>query len=47
MLGMVLRGLLGRRRRGGRRSLKWALVWAAVALLAAPAVGKYIDKQGK
>ncbi|WP_370677519.1 hypothetical protein [Pleomorphomonas sp. PLEO] len=42
MLDMVLRRL-----RGGRRSLKWALVWAAVALLAAPAVGKYIDKQGK
>lgn len=39
--------LMTRRRRGGRRSLKWALVWTAVAVLAGPAIGKIIEEQGK
>ena len=48
MLDLVLRNLLmTRRRRGGRRSLKWALVWTAVAILAGPAIGKIIEEQGK
>ncbi len=39
--------LIARARRGGRRSLKWALVWTAVAILAGPAIGKIMDEQGK
>lgn len=48
MLGTLLRMfLLSRRRRGGGRSLKWLLVWTAVAVLAGPAIGKIMDEQGK
>ncbi|WP_156887025.1 hypothetical protein [Pleomorphomonas oryzae] len=39
--------LIARSRRDGRRSLKWALVWTAVAILAGPAIGKIIEEQGK
>lgn len=34
-------------RRGGRNGLKWALIWAAVALIAAPVIGTFIEKQGR
>lgn len=48
MLGTLLRMFLTpRRRRGGRRGLKWLLIWTAVAVLAGPAIGKIMDEQGK
>lgn len=47
MIDTFLRMFLAGRRRGGRRSLKWALVWTAVAILAGPAIGKIMDEQGK
>ncbi|WP_370677528.1 hypothetical protein [Pleomorphomonas sp. PLEO] len=34
-------------RRGGRKGLKWALIWAAVALIAAPVIGTFIERQGR
>lgn len=48
VLEIFLRGLLSTRgRRGTRRSLKWVLVWTAIAVLAGPAIGKIIEEQGK
>lgn len=47
MLDLFLHTFLISRRRGTRRSLKWALVWTAVAILAGPAIGKIIEEQGK
>ncbi|SFM97011.1 hypothetical protein SAMN05192571_110122 [Pleomorphomonas diazotrophica] len=48
MLDILLRTVLrSRRRRGGRRGLKWLLIWTAVAVLAGPAIGKIMDEQGK
>lgn len=48
MLDLFLRTfLITRRHRGTRRSLKWALIWTAVAVLAGPAIGKIIEEQGK
>jgi len=32
---------------GAGKGLKWALIWVAVALIAAPAIGKFIEKQGR
>ncbi|MBS1164497.1 MAG: hypothetical protein H6R00_522 [Proteobacteria bacterium] len=34
-------------RRGTCNGMKWALIWVAVALIAAPAIGKFIEKQGR
>lgn len=44
---MDLRKLETARRIGARHGMKWALVWVAVALIAAPAIGRYIEKQGR
>lgn len=44
---MDLRKLETARRIGARHGMKWALIWVAVALIAAPAIGRYIEKQGK
>lgn len=44
---MDLRQLETARRIGTRHGMKWALVWVAVALIAAPAIGRYIEKHGK
>ncbi len=44
---MDLRNLQIARCIGARHGMKWALVWVAVALIAAPAIGRYIEKQGR
>lgn len=44
---MHLHTLQTARRIGARHGMKWALVWVAVALIAAPAIGRYIEKQGR
>ena len=56
MLNMALKTLLGdlvmkaltrNSRRRGRGGLKWALVWAGLALVAGPVIGKIMDENGK
>ncbi len=44
---LVVKTLMGHSRRRGRGGLKWALVWAGVALVAGPVIGKIMDENGK
>jgi len=34
-------------RRSRRNGMKWALLWAAVAVIAAPIVGSFVQKHGR
>lgn len=44
---LVVKTLMGSSRRRGHGGLKWALIWAAAAVLAGPVIGKIMDEQGK
>lgn len=44
---LVLKALTRNSRRRGQGGLKWALVWAGVALVAGPLIGKIMDENGK